>query len=78
MNYLHLNSLSVLLIFAGLLAECCSFVFYKRARSRFKKLKGTGRVGDIMVARNWLLFFRAAMLGVPVLLYLLRVSILPY
>jgi len=77
MDYLHLNSLSELLILAGLFAECCSFLLYKRAKSRLKKLNGTGRMNDIEIAYNWQLFFRAAMVAVPVLLYLLKSSILP-
>jgi len=77
MDYFHLDSLGLLLIFAGVFAEGCSFLLYKRAKSRLKRLSGTGRMNDIEIAYNWQLFFRAAMVAVPVLLYLLKSTLLP-
>jgi hypothetical protein len=76
MDELHLTSLGALLILTGIFAECCSFLLYKRARYRLRKLTGTGRVTDIEIARNWQVFFRAAMVAVPVLLYLLMSNML--
>jgi len=71
MDELHLPSLGLLLILTGIFAEGCSFLLYRRARYRLKKLSGTGRITDIEIAHNWQLFFRAAMVAVPVLLYML-------
>jgi hypothetical protein len=77
MDYFQLNSLELLLIFTGLVTEGCCFLLYKKTKLRLKKLSGTGRVVDIEVAYNWQAFFRLAMVAVPVLLYLLKSSILP-
>jgi hypothetical protein len=71
MDAIHLDTLGLLLISAGIFAEGCSFLLYKRARYRLKRLSGTGRMNDIEIAYNWQLFFRGAMLAVPVLIYLL-------
>jgi hypothetical protein len=77
MEDLHLTSLGLLLILVGIFVEGCSFLLYKRAKYRLKRLSGTGRMNDIEIAHNWQLFFRGAMLAVPVVLYLLKSAILP-
>lgn len=71
MDLFHLDTLGLLLILTGIFAEGSSFLLYKKARYRLKRLSGTGRVNDIEVAHNWELFFRAAMVAVPVALYYL-------
>lgn len=77
MDYFHLSSLGLLLVLTGIFVEGCSFLLYKRFQMRLRRLSGTGRLNDIEVALNWRTFFRAAMVAVPVLLYLLKSSIFP-
>ncbi len=72
-----INSLGGLLIFTGLFAEACLVILYIRFKLRLKRLSGTGRLTDIEIARNWQKFFRALIVAVPVLLYWLKLSILP-
>jgi hypothetical protein len=59
------------IIFIGMaaFAEAISLVFYSRYKLRLKKLKGTGRVTDIEIARNWQYFFGFVLLIIPCLFY---------
>jgi hypothetical protein len=71
MDQFHITSLGLFVFSVGFVTEGIAYLFYKRTKMRLKRLSGTGRMSDIEVAYNWHLFFRATMIAVPVLLYLL-------
>jgi hypothetical protein len=61
--------LNMILIGAAVFLELISLVFYRRYKSRLRKLHGTGRVADIEVAHNWQYFFGFILLVIPCLFY---------
>jgi uncharacterized membrane protein len=61
--------LNLMLIGGAVFIELVSFVFYSRYKSRFRKLKGTGRIADMEIAHNWQYFFGFVLLAIPCLCY---------
>jgi len=61
--------LDAILIGLAVFLELISLVFYGKFKSRFQKLRGTGRVTDMEIAHNWQYFFGFALLAIPCLFY---------
>lgn len=61
--------LNITLIVGAAFLECLSLVLYSRYKLRVRKLKRTGRIADIEIARNWQKFFGFALLAIPCLLF---------